>query len=85
MPTCGYVRLHLRSGFVLMTIKGLAVQDTASPFSLLLNEIGTYIHVDCADSDGHEGTIRDTMTMREIADVAGVHPRELRNILQPKL
>lgn len=30
-------------------------------------------------------TARDTMTMREIADTAGVHPRELRNILQPKL
>ena len=43
MPPCGSVRLHLRSGFVLMTIKGLAVQDTASPFSLLLNEIGIYV------------------------------------------
>ncbi len=30
-------------------------------------------------------TVRDTMTMREIADVAGVHPRELRNILQSEL
>ncbi|MBA7613884.1 hypothetical protein ES703_21142 [subsurface metagenome] len=29
-------------------------------------------------------TVRDTMTMREIADGAGVHPRALRNILQPK-
>lgn len=27
---------------------------------------------------------RETMTMREIADGAGVHPRVLRNILQPK-
>ncbi len=29
-------------------------------------------------------TARETMTMREIADSAGVHPRELRNVLQPE-
>jgi hypothetical protein len=30
-------------------------------------------------------TVRETMTMRAIADSKGVHPRELRNILQPNL
>ena len=29
-------------------------------------------------------TVRETMTMREIADSKGVHPSELRNILQPE-
>jgi hypothetical protein len=29
-------------------------------------------------------TVRDTMTMREIADGAGVHPRELRAVLQAR-
>jgi len=29
-------------------------------------------------------TVRETMTMREIADSKWVHPRELRNILQPE-
>ncbi|MHC4330910.1 MAG: hypothetical protein ACYSWW_22620 [Planctomycetota bacterium] len=29
-------------------------------------------------------TVRDTMTMREIADGAGVHPRELRTVLLPE-
>lgn len=29
-------------------------------------------------------TVRDTMTMREIADRAGVHPRELRAVLQAR-
>jgi hypothetical protein len=28
--------------------------------------------------------VRDTMTLREIADLAGVHPRELRIVLQSK-
>ena len=28
--------------------------------------------------------VRDAMTLREIADLAGVHPRELRIVLQPK-
>ncbi|MBN2314451.1 MAG: DUF4405 domain-containing protein [Sedimentisphaerales bacterium] len=29
-------------------------------------------------------TVRETMTMREIADSEGIHPRELRTLLQPE-
>jgi hypothetical protein len=29
-------------------------------------------------------TVRETMTMREIADSVGVHPRELRSFLQAR-
>jgi len=29
-------------------------------------------------------TVRETMTMREIADSKGIHPSELRSLLQPE-